>query len=271
MSEFLRTCVAFWLVMLPYCHSAYADSTLPFVQETQTGAQEGQAGAGEGQTTTDAASADPEATTTSGQSETTAAEPSDDSPSHAASQNGGRMFGVLPNYATVEGTNRVDPISPGQKFRLAKLSTFDPYTFAFVGFVAGVNRHYGDGPGGFVKQYGASFADNSIGNFMTSGVFPSLLHQDPRYYQRGHGSVHGRIAYAFSRVLITRGDSGLVQANASEIAGTGVAATVSNAYYPQSQRTASATISRWLTQIAWDGLSNELKEFWPDVRRRLHR
>jgi hypothetical protein len=264
MSAFLRACVAFWLVMLPYCHSAYADSTLPLGHDGQTSAQEAQTG-------TDTTPADPDATTTPDQPETGGEAPSVDASSHSANQNSGRMFGVLPNYSTIEGTNHVEPISPGQKFRLAKLSTFDPYTFAFVGFVAGINRHYGDGPGGFVKQYGASFADNSIGNFMTSGVFPSLLHQDPRYYQRGHGSVHGRIAYAFSRVLITRGDSGLVQVNASEIAGTGVAATVSNAYYPQSQRTASATMSRWLTQIAWDGLSNELKEFWPDVRRRLHR
>jgi hypothetical protein len=217
--------VAFWLVMLPYCHSAYADSTLPFVEESQTNAHEDQ-------TTTDTTTAGADATTSSEQPEISADAPSDDSSPHGANQNSGRMFGVLPNYSTVEGTTHVNPISPGQKFRLAKLSTFDPYTFAFVGFVAGVNRHYGDGPGGFMKQYGASFADNSIGNFMTSGVFPSVLRQDPRYYQRGHGSVHGRIAYAFSRVLITRGDSGLVQVNASEIAGTGVAATVSNAYYP---------------------------------------
>jgi hypothetical protein len=262
MSSFLRACVAFCLVMLPYCHSAYADSTVPSVQEGQTEVQ--------GLPNTDSTTADPSATTTPEQPETTAGETSDDSSARGANQNGGRMFGVLPNYSTVEGTNHADPISPGQKFRLARLSTFDPYAFAFVGFAAGINRHYGDGPGGFVKQYGATFADNSIGNFMTSGVFPSLLHQDPRYYQRDHGSVGGRVAYAFSRVLITRGDSGHVQVNASEIAGTGVAATVSNAYYPLAQRTASATFSRWLTQIAWDGLSNELKEFWPDVRRRLH-
>jgi len=30
-------------------------------------------------------------------------------------------------------------------------------------------------------------------------------------------------------------------------------------------------LSRWGMQVMWDTLSNELKEFWPDVRRKLHR
>jgi hypothetical protein len=30
-----------------------------------------------------------------------------------------------------------------------------------------------------------------------------------------------------------------------------------------------ATLTRWGTQILWDAAANELKEFWPDLRRRL--
>jgi hypothetical protein len=180
------------------------------------------------------------------------------------------MFGVMPNYSTVEGTTAVEPIGTRQKFKLAALNTFDPYTFAFAGLVSGINRHYGGGPWGFVKQYGASYADISVGNFMTTAVFPSLLHQDPRYWERGRGPIAGRVAYAFTRVAVTHGDNGRLQMNLSEIAGTGVAAGLSNLYYPEAQRTASATLTRWGTQIVWDALANELKEFWPDVRRRFH-
>ena len=53
--------------------------------------------------------------------------------------------------------------------------------------------------------------------------------------------------------------------------GNAFAATVSNAYYPMDERSLSDTISRWGMQLMWDGLSNELKEFWPDVRRKLER
>ena len=179
------------------------------------------------------------------------------------------MFGVLPNYATVEGASRIDPISAGRKFELAKMNSFDPFLFPFVGVVSALQRSYGPGAAGYVKQYAASFSDNSIGNFMTSAVFPSLLHQDPRYFQRGRGSVARRAGYAASRLLVTHGDSGHLQFNASELAGNGVAATISNAYYPESARTLSSTLTRWGIQLMWDGLTNELKEFWPDVRRKM--
>ncbi len=30
-------------------------------------------------------------------------------------------------------------------------------------------------------------------------------------------------------------------------------------------------LTRWGMQVLWDTLSNEMKEFWPDVREKLHR
>jgi len=33
----------------------------------------------------------------------------------------------------------------------------------------------------------------------------------------------------------------------------------------------AGTLSRWGMQVMWDTLSNQLKEFWPDVRHRLRR
>jgi hypothetical protein len=181
------------------------------------------------------------------------------------------MFGVLPNYATVEGASTITPISSREKFKLAKMNSLDPFLYPFVGVVAATERFYGNGAVAYAKQYAASFADNSIGNVMTTAVFPSLLHQDPRYLQRGRGSVLGRIGYSASRLVISHGDSGARQFNFSEVGGNAFAATVSNAYYPMTERGASETVSRWAMQLMWDGLSNELKEFWPDVRRKIAR
>jgi hypothetical protein len=50
-----------------------------------------------------------------------------------------------------------------------------------------------------------------------------------------------------------------------------VAAAISNLYYPPEARSPADTLTRWGTQIMWDTLSNELKEFWPDIRRKIHR
>jgi hypothetical protein len=198
------------------------------------------------------------------------AENDDQSDSADHSHGGDHMFGVLPNYTTVERMNAAPPLSPALKFKMASLNTFDPFVYPFIGAVAAVNRNYGSGMAGYAKQYAASLADNSIGNFMTTAVLPSLLCQDPRYYERGSGSVLGRVGYAASRIFVTRSDAGHVQFNISEVGGNAVAANLSNLYYPRVDRTIGGTVTRWGMQLMWDTLSNELKEFWPDVRRKLH-
>jgi hypothetical protein len=189
----------------------------------------------------------------------------------ARGQEGKRMFGVLPNYATVEHPAEIEPISAGQKFKMMSMNTFDPYVYPFIGFEAMLNDTYGSGGSAYVKQYLTSLTDNTTGNFLTTGLLPSILHQDPRYFQRGSGRFLGRVAYAASRSVITRGDSGHAQFNFSEIGGNAIAAGISNLYYPQNDRRLTDTLSRWGLQVMWDTFSSELKEFWPDIRQILHR
>jgi|RhiMetdeSRZDD1v2_1073273.scaffolds.fasta_scaffold48669_4 hypothetical protein len=200
------------------------------------------------------------------------ADKKDDKPENTGShgKSGDHMFGLFPNHTTVEGATEIDPVGPAQKFKMAELNTFDPVMYPFVAFVAAVNRNYGPGVSGYFKQYGASFTDNTVGNVLTTAVLPSLLHQDPRYFERGSGRVLGRVAYAASRSAVTRGDSGHRQINLSELGGTAIAASFSDTYYPSAERTITGTLSRWGLQVMWDTLSNELKEFWPDVRRKIH-
>jgi hypothetical protein len=181
------------------------------------------------------------------------------------------MFGVLPNYTTVERASSAPAVNVRKKFKMASLNTFDPYVYPFVGVVATFTRNYGGAASGYLKQYAASLTDNATGNLLTTAVLPSLLHQDPRYFERGAGSFLGRVAYAASRSVVARSDTGHSQFNFSEISGNAIAAEISNAYYPAADRTVTATLSRWGMQVMWDTLSNELKEFWPDVRHRLHR
>jgi hypothetical protein len=196
-------------------------------------------------------------------------EPSLD-PGHVESGKvGSRMFGVMPNYKTVEGAREIQPISTATKFRLAELNSFDPYVFPFVGLVAAVGQ--GQGNSGFPRRYAMSLADNSIGNFMTTAVLPSALKQDPRYFEMGQGGAWRRVGYAMSRSVITRGDDGGSQFNVSEIGGNFLAAGLSNIYYPASDRSVANTLTRWGSQVMWDTLANELKEFWPDVRKRIRK
>lgn len=82
-------------------------------------------------------------------------------------------------------------------------------------------------------RYATAYADNAVENFMASAVLTSLLHQDPQFYQLGHGGFMRRTGHAVSRVLITRSDSGKTQFNYSEVFGAGIAASISTyTYHP---------------------------------------
>lgn len=107
-----------------------------------------------------------------------------------------------------------------------------------------------------------------IGNFMTEAIYPSILHQDPRYFRRGTGSGWSRLGYAIGQIFWTHTDAGGAAFNFSEIAGNSTAVAISNAYYPDN-RTATNAISKLGIQLSVDAASNVLKEFWPDLDRKF--
>jgi len=188
-----------------------------------------------------------------------------------------RMFYVMPNYLTVENAAQVKPLTWGQKYKITAEGTFDPYEFFVVGVLAGIrqandtNPGFGQGAAGFGKRYGAAFADQVIGNIMVGGFFPSVLRTDPRYFQLGKGGFAHRAGYAFSRIFVARKDSGGRTFNFSEFVGNGVATGVSTLYYPAQDRSVSGSLTNWGTQMLVDSLGNELKEFWPDIHRKIRR
>ncbi len=185
------------------------------------------------------------------------------------------MFYVMPNYLTVENESEVSPLSWKQKFSMTAQGAFDPYEFVMVGLVAGIRQAenaypaFGQGMAGYGKRYGAGFADQVDGNFMVGAVYPSLLRTDPRYFRLGQGSTFHRFLYAFSRIFVTRKDSGGNTFNVPEFAGNATAIGISNAYYPAADRSLSSNLSNWGTQMSIDAFGNELKEFWPDIHRYL--
>ena len=65
---------------------------------------------------------------------------------------------------------------------------------------------------------------------------------------------------------------GLTQAGSASIRprcwGNGITAAIANAYYPDN-RTFFDTTQRMYTQLATDSFSNVMKEFWPDIKRKL--
>ncbi len=106
------------------------------------------------------------------------------------------------------------------------------------------------------------YADDVIGSFIGGAVFPSILHQDPRYFYKGTGSIASRALYAISTVVICRGDNGRWQPNYSNVLGSLAAAGISNLYYPASNRKGAAvTLDNALINTAEGAVGGLLQEF----------
>ena len=187
-----------------------------------------------------------------------------------------RLFYALPNFLTLENAGQVPPLATKEKFKVVARGSFDYILIPWYGFLAAISqaedseKGYGQGAAGYSKRFAAYFADGTIENFMTGAILPSLLRQDPRYFQLGQGSSTHRTGYAISRIFVTRTDSGHYQFNYSEIIGSALSAGISTySYHPQADRTLANTLSVWGTQVAYDTLTQVVKEFWPDIRRKI--
>jgi len=187
-----------------------------------------------------------------------------------------RLFNVLPNFLTLENAVQRPPLTTDQKFKVVARGSFDYVIYPWYGLLAGISQAqnseagYGHGAAGYGKRYGAAFADSTIEGFMTGAILPSLLRQDPRFYQSSNGRFWHRLGYAVSRIVITRSDSGGEQFNYSEIFGSAISAGISTySYHPSADRTLSNTLGVWSSQVGYDTISTVIKEFWPDIRRKL--
>jgi hypothetical protein len=184
-----------------------------------------------------------------------------------------RILGVLPNYRTADGTTPFIPLTTKQKFTIAMKDTFDYPSYILAAAFAGLyqlddsNPEFGQGLKGYARRYGSAVADQDLGNIMTEGLFPSLLHEDPRYFRKVNGSFKSRLAYASTRTIVDKSDAGHWRFNASEWLGNGTVAAIGNWYYPD-DRGFSSTVDRMLLQVGTDTVSNILKEFWPDIKRK---
>jgi hypothetical protein len=187
-----------------------------------------------------------------------------------------RIFGVIPNNRTSPGLTNYKPLSAREKFEIARQDSLDRGTVVLAAAFAGdaqltnANPSFGQGVKGYARNFGASYGDFVIGNYMSEAIYPALLHQDPRYFRRGIGSGWSRLRYSVGQIFWTHADSDRTQFNFSEILGNSTAVAISNAYYPDNRNVTGAA-AKFSIQIGVDMASNVLKEFWPDVSRKLSR
>jgi hypothetical protein len=191
-----------------------------------------------------------------------------------------------PGRSTNKDTGKLRPFGPSglsvlppqtavQKLVAATQRNFSYPALIFAAAGAGVAQatvmypEFHSGGAAYARYLWHGFADQTVDSYTTTFVLPVILHQDSRYYRLGHGTFWKRSGYSLSRLLITRSDQGAAEFNTSEVLGSGIAASISSAYYPERERTFSIVGQRWAGNLAGDGLGLLLEEFSPEIGRAM--
>src|SRR5215467_70669 len=176
-----------------------------------------------------------------------------------------RVLGFIPNiYVTYEP--HPEPLSAKMKFHLAYKGLTHPTFFAFEAMWAGVEQaahtpDYRQGAEGYGLRFGANLASGTSEALFGNAILPSLLHQDPRYFYRGSGTKGSRAWHAIIAPFVCQGDNGKTQPNYSQWGGSSISASLSNTYYPSSDRGAGLVFRNFGTNMGLHVVLGLAQEF----------
>lgn len=189
-----------------------------------------------------------------------------------------RILGIIPAF-NITYRNDAVSLTAKQKMSLAFRSAIDPVQFGMAALVGGMHeaqgndRGFGWGAEGYGKRVGAAYLDSFDGTMIGNGILPVVLHQDPRYFRLGHGTVKHRLLYALASTVICKHDNtGKWEPNYSNVAGNIASGAISNLYYPSDGSGTGQMFSNGMVVTAEGSLGSLFQEFWPDISRKvLHR
>lgn len=161
------------------------------------------------------------------------------------------------------------------KFFLFLRDSADPETFLSAGFDAGISQAenddptFGQGAKGYAKRYGANYTDEVQFRFFKEFTYPTIFSEDPRYYRMGQGAKGRRFIHAVAHAVVAYNDNGRPIFNYSEWLGEISGTSLSNLYHPGGRRGFAPAARGVAIDVALDIGYDELREFWPEVARKL--
>jgi hypothetical protein len=169
------------------------------------------------------------------------------------------------------------PLTPHEKLFLGLHELYSPVGIAGMVGAAGFSHlsngqpNYGTNGGAFEQRLGAVLLRDTTEAVFADAVFAPLMHEDPRYYVQGpQHSLLYRIAYAATRPIITRTDSGSSTVNGSLLVGYAASSLLTNAYYPQSNRNVHDTLATFGGSVGGAAVGFFLSEFRDQVLQAVH-
>ena len=131
-------------------------------------------------------------------------------------------------------------------------------------------KEWGGGAEAYGWRVGNSFAQHVIRETLQYGI-SATLHEDNRYFASGRSGFIARTKYAVMSTLLARHDNGSRSFSFSRIGGTAGAAFISREWQPRSTNSAGDGAESFGISMGAQMGFNVVREFLPDLKRRLHR
>ncbi len=168
------------------------------------------------------------------------------------------------------------PFTAQDRLRYYEKTTFSPLALtgpvlgaAFTEWTTRNPPEWGQGVPGLGRRVLSGYTRQLISNTIILGV-GFADHEDPRHYRTGQQGFWKRGLYAAREVVVSRNaGTGELMPAYSRIIGDYAAGFVSNTWYPAQFSNVHDALWRGSTALASDIIWQELKEFWPDVHRKL--
>lgn len=168
------------------------------------------------------------------------------------------------------------PITACEKFHFYLRSTFGPTSILASLAGSGIRQawdsvpEWGQGMEGYGKRFASSLAQKAVKRSIHL-VVGSLLHEDPRYFASGRSGIWRRTLYAVGKTFVSQKNSGGTRPAYSRFVGAYGGAIISRQWYPKGGRTTGEFFSAGAISIGLDAAGNVFEEFWPSLKKLIHR
>ncbi len=175
----------------------------------------------------------------------------------------------------IQPGEKVPPLTTADKLlfpvheELRPLSLIPVVISGAYGVVRNTDPKLGTNLPAFGERVGDAALRQASIRFLADGILPAVFHEDPRYYRLTYGSYTTRFSYAVRRVVVDPRDSGGHGFNFSDTLGRGMAAALTQAYYPEASIHPSVVFRTWGISLLGSAGVNVFQEFWPDFKKKV--
>ena len=130
-------------------------------------------------------------------------------------------------------------------------------------------HQWGDNGESFAVRTAARFGRSFVRQNLAFGV-RALDGEDPRFFVSGHGGKWERTKYAIGRSFMVRNDRGNLMPAYSLLVSCYATPFIANEWRPD-RMSVPREFGSGTSALGFAVVSNVFQEFWPDIKKKLHR